>query len=172
MNLLPSSPMHAGVFHAGVVIYGNELAYGGHEYEASGVFATKPRDPPLMPNGKPLQFRESIYIGESDLTEDEVSALIQRMGAEYRGRAYHLLEKNCNHFADDLAMMLVGQRIPGWINRLAHLAVTLHCLLPKTWVPPLSKQKSRTDPEQQSLIAAMAPRSDIYRAPNEKGILR
>lgn len=94
------------------------------------------------------------------------------MGAEYRARAYHLLEKNCNHFADDFAMMLVGRRIPSWINRLANLAIALHCLLPKTWVPPLTKQKQRLDSDKESLIGSMAPRSDLYMAPNERVIQR
>ena len=151
-------------------MYGHEFAFGGHEFDSSGVFATKPLDPPLMPNGGKLLHRETIYLGESDLTEQEVAALVQRMGQEYRGRAYHLLEKNCNHFADDFAMLVAGRRIPGWINRLAHLAISLHCLLPKNWVPPLTKSRSRSDPEHQSLIGSMAPRSDAYRAPNEKGI--
>ena len=187
-------PSHAGVFHAGVVVYGHEFAFGGHEFDASGVFCTQPQDPPSMPNGGKLQHRECIYLGESDLTEQEVAALVQRMGQEYRGRAYHLLEKNCenktprqlepkpnhpsftctgNHFAEDFAMLVSGKRIPGWINRLAHLAITLHCLLPKSWVPPLTKSRSRAnDQEHQSLIGSMAPRSDQYRAPNEKGIQR
>lgn len=34
-------------------------------------------------------------------------------------------------------MSLVGRPAPLWVNRLAGLAVALHCLLPATWVPPL-----------------------------------
>lgn len=35
-----------GVFHAGVEVYGVEYAFGGHDADASGVFATEPRDAP------------------------------------------------------------------------------------------------------------------------------
>ena len=44
---------------------------------------------------------------------------------------------NCNHFSSDLTERLTGQAAPTWINRLASIAVSLHCLLPTGWVPPL-----------------------------------
>ena len=44
---------------------------------------------------------------------------------------------NCNHFSSELCSRLTGQPAPLWINRLASLAVSLHCLLPTGWVPPL-----------------------------------
>lgn len=44
---------------------------------------------------------------------------------------------NCNHFSSDLCAKLTGQPAPTWINRLASIAVSLHCLLPTGWVPPL-----------------------------------
>jgi hypothetical protein len=104
----------------------------GHDHDCSGVFATKPRDAPGQ-----VVFRETIYMGDTDLTQDEVHALVQSMGAEYKGNKYHLLQRNCNHFATDLCRHLVGKPAPFWINRLAGLAVALHCLLPASFVPPL-----------------------------------
>ena len=44
---------------------------------------------------------------------------------------------NCNHFSSDLTERLTGLAAPTWINRLASIAVSLHCLLPTGWVPPL-----------------------------------
>ena len=44
---------------------------------------------------------------------------------------------NCNHFSSDLCARLTGEPAPAWINRLAAIAVSLHCLLPTGWVPPL-----------------------------------
>lgn len=129
-----------------------------------------------------------------------------------QGIKYHLLQKNCNHFASELVYQLVGKPAPAWvsetlmagavdspmqqlsmsyncwagtnaactclrsccsaradvaheahvnfafwhncvliqcgewclmsclmqINRLAGIAIALHCLLPGTWVPPLN----------------------------------
>jgi hypothetical protein len=59
------------------------------------------------------------------------------MGREYRGIAYHLLQRNCNSFSSDLCQRLTGRPAPLWVNRAANLAVSLHCLLPAGWVPPL-----------------------------------
>ncbi|KAI8473772.1 MAG: PPPDE putative peptidase domain-containing protein [Monoraphidium minutum] len=135
-----------GVYHTGVEVYDTEFAFGGHDFAVSGIFATKPREPPGA-----VVFRESICVGETDLTPQQVQALVHHMGQQYKGNAYHLLQTNCNHFASDLCMQLVGRPMPPWINRLAGLAVMLHCLLPPTWVPPL--QTPSMCPEEAPKVA-------------------
>lgn len=122
-----------GIFHSGLEAYGVEYAYGGHEYDVSGVFATNPRDAP-----GPVIFRESIQVGTTQMSPQRVQQVVQEMGETYKGNAYHLLQRNCNHFSNDLCQKLTGQQAPLWINRLAGMAVMLHCLIPTTWVPPLS----------------------------------
>lgn len=155
-----------GVFHTGVEIFGVEYAYGGHDYEASGVFVTEPKKPP-----GPVEFRESVIMGETDLLPQEVRQLVVKMGKGYKGNRYHLLQMNCNHFASDLCKNLTGKRAPSWVNRLAGLAVLCHCLLPATWVPPLTTPaQSPADgeimghprPDEHSTLLN-APRSDEYR---------
>lgn len=121
-----------GIFHAGVEVHGIEWAYGGHDNEYTGIFATKPKDAPGQ-----VVYRQSVTIGQTDLTRAEVEQLIFRMGDEYRGSRYHLLQRNCNHFASDLCKQLVGREAPSWVNRLASIAVYLHCILPAAWVPAL-----------------------------------
>jgi hypothetical protein len=56
----------------------------------SGVFATNPREAPGA-----VTFRESIYMGETDLTPAQVQSLVQQMGQQYKGNSYHLLQTNC-----------------------------------------------------------------------------
>lgn len=60
----------------------------------SGVFATNPREAPGA-----VIFRESISMGDTNLSPQQVQALVQSMGQQYRGNRYHLLQRNCNHFA-------------------------------------------------------------------------
>eukprot|EP00884_Botryococcus_braunii_P009713 jgi/Botrbrau1/18743/Bobra.0386s0066.1 len=122
-----------GIFHSGVEVHGVEYAYGGHEYDVSGIFATPPGKAP-----GDVVYREHIVLGQTDFTAHEVQEIILDMGRKYRGNSYHLLQQNCNHFSDELCLRLTGQHAPFWINRLAGLAVMLHCLLPSAWVPPLS----------------------------------
>lgn len=55
----------------------------------------RPLIPPLCPAAfLPVTFRESIPLGETDLTQAEIHALIQHMGNEYKGNKYHLLQRN------------------------------------------------------------------------------
>lgn len=121
-----------GIYHSGVEIYGVEYAFGGHEYDAPGVFATRPRSAPGT-----VAWREAVLVGRTSLSPTQVYELVQAMGQEYKGNRYHLLQMNCNSFSADLCRRLTGQEAPTWVNRLANLAVSLHCLLPQGWVPPL-----------------------------------
>jgi len=101
-----------GVFHAGVEVYGVEYAYGGHDADVSGIFATEPRDAP----GQAV-YRESVDMGCTDLTPEEVHQLVLALGRDwYKGNRYHLLQRNCNHFASDLCKHLVGAPAPSWVS--------------------------------------------------------
>ena len=40
--------------------------------------------------------------------------------------------KNCNHFSDELAIRLLGARIPGWVNRLSYVGQKLSCIIPES----------------------------------------
>jgi hypothetical protein len=149
-----------GIFHTGVEVYGIEYAYGGHDYDVSGIFATNPRQAPgageagtstqgrefnIMPSdgfdfsqikaksvaalpcfppcqgdqrlpAPAVKFRESICVGETNLSQMELQQLIQKFGEQYKGNRYHLLQKNCNHFASDLCFQLVGKTAPSWVS--------------------------------------------------------
>ncbi|GLC36061.1 hypothetical protein PLESTB_000533500 [Pleodorina starrii] len=157
-----------GIFHSGVEVHGVEYAYGGHDYDYSGIFATNPRDAPGQ-----VIFRESIPMGETDMSQQDIHRLVQRMGNDYKGNSYHLLQRNCNHFASDFCQQLVGKEAPSWINRLAGIAVMFHCLFPPSWVPPLQTPSavptlgnaaggSSGRDEGKLLLAPGGQRSDVY----------
>ena len=80
-----------------------------------------------------------MRLGRTNLTPQEVTAEVTRFDDEYRGNRYHLLQRNCNHFSSDLAKHLTNTPSPGWVNRLAWVAIQLSCLLPDSIVPPLEK---------------------------------
>ncbi|GAB4820977.1 hypothetical protein N2152v2_008023 [Parachlorella kessleri] len=145
-----------GIFHSGVEVYGVEYAFGGHEYDAPGVFATSPKQAPGT-----VTFRESVPIGETSLSPQEVHAVVQQMGRTYRGNQYHLLQMNCNTFSSDLCERLTGREAPAWVNRLAHMAVALQCLLPAGWLPPLRPPTARpaSDDLQEAVMEGDEQRS-------------
>lgn len=43
--------------------------------------------------------RQSIHIGYTDFTEEDVRRLVSELGKEFRGDRYHLMNNNCNHFS-------------------------------------------------------------------------
>jgi hypothetical protein len=152
-----------GVYHSGVEVYGCEYAYGGHEYDCSGIFcSTNPGLPPsclgaardgnnhtttTSSNQAIMKHRERILVGYTTYGKREVEGILRELGRdEFRGNTYHVLQLNCNRFVEVFCGRLVGDGgVPGWINRLAGVAVSLHCLLPQGWgIPPLLEERGRT----------------------------
>ena len=49
--------------------------------------------------------RESIEIGRTDFTKEEIEQIIVLLGREFRGIDYHLMNKNCNNFSSKLCQV-------------------------------------------------------------------
>jgi hypothetical protein len=113
-----------GVWHTGVQLFNSiEVTFGGHPGSTSGVFSVPPRSIPL-----PL--RQSLRVGVLTKPVAEIRAILEQIALDYPGNSYHILNRNCNHFSDDLCRRLVGRGIPSYINRLAGLASLVKCWLP------------------------------------------
>lgn len=96
-------------------VHGIEFAFGAHEYPSTGIFEGEPK----QCDG--FKFRKSILIGKTDLNVAEVRSLTEELGKDYRGNAYNLITKNCNHFCNHVCIKLTGNSIPSWVNRLARI---------------------------------------------------
>ncbi|KAG5098611.1 hypothetical protein JHK82_048465 [Glycine max] len=122
-----------GVYHSGVQVHGVEYGFGAHERDTTGIFEVEPRHCPGF------TFRKSIFIGSTDMGPKDVRAFMERLAEEYSGNTYHLIQKNCNHFCEDVCVRLTGKSIPRWVNRLARLGFLCNCVLP----PSLNETKVR-----------------------------
>ncbi|CAH8834762.1 unnamed protein product [Trichobilharzia szidati] len=131
------SSLGIGVYHTGVVVHGTEYSYGGHPLTNSGIFAMLPKDSAYL--GENYSYKLTLTIGYTDFTASDVNLLLESMTPDFSGDQYHLLHKNCNHFADAFVQILCGRSLPKWINRLATIAAKLPFIersLPVEWLTP------------------------------------
>ena len=98
-----------------MVVHGVEYAFGSHEHPTTGIFEGEPK----ICDG--FTFRKSILIGWTELSTTEVRRAMEEFAEEYKGNAYNLVTKNCNHFCKDACIRLTGKSIPSWVNRLARI---------------------------------------------------
>lgn len=137
-----------GLYHSGVCVYGIEHCYGGHPEEHTGVFQVRPKKAP------DARFRQTIFIGRTELTAQQVSQLVEAMAQVWKGNTYNLLTRNCNHFASDLCEKLTGNPAPEWINRLAWVGEKAKFLLPKGFDTPTAApvREERVNNEADDLL--------------------
>ncbi|KAL7099622.1 hypothetical protein ACP275_09G096200 [Erythranthe tilingii] len=113
-----------GVYHSGIQVHGVEYAFGAHDYPTTGIFEGEPKQ------CEGFTFRKSILIGWTDLSCGDVRKVMEGLAHKYRGDAYNLITKNCNHFCHDASVKLTGFPIPSWVNRLARIGLLCHCIIP------------------------------------------
>eukprot|EP01065_Artemidia_motanka_P029671 TRINITY_DN35760_c0_g1_i1.p1 TRINITY_DN35760_c0_g1~~TRINITY_DN35760_c0_g1_i1.p1 ORF type:complete len:456 (+),score=137.50 TRINITY_DN35760_c0_g1_i1:62-1429(+) len=116
-----------GLHHTGIEVHGKEWSYGGtlpgmDQGDETGVFSIAPRTG--MP---PSHFKESLVLGTTRKSADEVDYIVGTLIArgEWRASDYHILQRNCNTFCSHLAEELGGWTLPGWVNRAAKLSAAV-----------------------------------------------
>lgn len=98
-----------------MAVHGVEYAFGAHEYPTTGIFEAEPKQ------CEGFTFRKSILIGWTEMTAGLVRRVMEELSEKYKGNAYNLITKNCNHFCNDACIKLTGNPIPSWVNRLARI---------------------------------------------------
>lgn len=73
-----------------------------------------------MELGDQFKFRQSIQIGATDFTDQEVRRIIEELGNQFRGDKYHLMNNNCNHFSQAVTQvsLILFQKVQ--ISKLIH----------------------------------------------------
>eukprot|EP00756_Hemistasia_phaeocysticola_P054740 Hpha_TRINITY_DN3064_c0_g1::TRINITY_DN3064_c0_g1_i1::g.138713::m.138713 len=126
-----------GIFHTGVQVYGHELGFGRAASECCGVYCIAPR------SYTQHTFRESVYVGTTTLSEGDVVALRARFERTW-GKAYHLINRNCNSFAEAFVHHLLrdADRVPfpSGVNRLCRAG---QWLLPEVMVEEINEVDNR-----------------------------
>jgi hypothetical protein len=101
-----------GAYHTGIVIYGHEFSFGGsrnmkRDAGRSGIWATR-----NLYQTAPV-IKKRMTIGVTYVTIKELQGTLREWGkSEWRVDDYHLLSKNCNHFADALLQWLSSKSVP------------------------------------------------------------
>jgi desumoylating isopeptidase 1 len=90
-----------GIWHTGIVVFGNEYFYGG------GVCKMPPGQTPF---GTPL---EKIMLGKTSKSQSEFEVFLMKVGqSKFRADTYNLITNNCNNLTEDCSQFLLSKGIP------------------------------------------------------------
>lgn len=103
-----------GAFHSAVEVYGYEWSFGLAVNQWSTGISWH-----LPGQNADHSFRETLAMGTTPYSSQEVLKLIQSMMGEWRGCTYDLFTRNCHTFSDELCCKLTGVPLPSWVNALA-----------------------------------------------------
>ncbi|KAJ8899323.1 hypothetical protein K2173_018297 [Erythroxylum novogranatense] len=95
-----------GIWHTGIVVYGNEYYFGGGIQQAPAG---------TTPYGSPIKL---VDLGVTHVPKDVFEMYLQEISPRYTAETYSLLTHNCNNFSNEVAQFLVGASIPDYIIQL------------------------------------------------------
>lgn len=105
------SAIGMGAFHCGVEVSGDEWFFASGDSSESGVLYMPPKSHQVH------VFKESIDMGKTPLTEDEVKKIIAAAMEAWPSDSYHIVNRNCIHFCEHLCQKLrVPAPFPSWVR--------------------------------------------------------
>jgi len=112
LNSLTRRAGLGGAYHVGVEVYWLEWSFGWSD-EGSGVY--------MVHVGKSTlgTFTERIPLGRTQCSPKHVIQILAELRDKWPGNTYHLLYRNCAHFAVDLVHCLRVKEAPDWVGSLA-----------------------------------------------------
>eukprot|EP00747_Dinoflagellata_sp_TGD_P167223 gnl/TRDRNA2_/TRDRNA2_191244_c0_seq1.p1 gnl/TRDRNA2_/TRDRNA2_191244_c0~~gnl/TRDRNA2_/TRDRNA2_191244_c0_seq1.p1 ORF type:complete len:348 (-),score=66.97 gnl/TRDRNA2_/TRDRNA2_191244_c0_seq1:87-1130(-) len=105
-----------GAFHCGIEVLGDEWSFQGFhdawdDPTLSGVVRNEPRQ------HSAYIYRESVCLGECPFCEDEIDNLIDDAMDAWTASSYHIVNRNCVTFAEELVNSLkTPEPFPVWIR--------------------------------------------------------
>lgn len=107
--MLIGRPME-GIWHTGIVVFGNEYYFDG------GVGIVVDPHPGATRFGQPYR---SEQLGKTQKTAEEFGQWIGKQHSTTFGpNDYNLLERNCNHFSQAACQFLLGTDIPSEVREM------------------------------------------------------
>ncbi|KAG7391693.1 hypothetical protein PHYPSEUDO_003767 [Phytophthora pseudosyringae] len=104
-----------GVWHTGVLVFGQEYFFGGGGIQAMA--------PELVVQRYGMQPERTIPLGETSLSQQQLEQFLHENSVRFTGATYDLLSHNCNNFSDEVSRFLVGSGIPQYIVDLPNEAL-------------------------------------------------
>ena len=120
-----------GLYHTSVGIYDLEVSYGGHDEDTSGIVVVD------KGNNAGLELKESLAVGITYYSADEIDEIIDNFGEFWHGRDYDPFSKNCNTFTEHMIKSICEKEqfyVPSYVNRFTKLGSVL-----RMWFKPLQE---------------------------------
>lgn len=122
LNSLLTSVGSPGMFHAGVEILDTEYCFMTMKNPEgkTGVWSHDPKRNPFH------LYRESVSLGNVQLTRLELEELLGRLEAEWPAPGYHSVSNNCVDFAEHMVLRLCCPvEFPTWVHGIAKVPLIL-----------------------------------------------
>lgn len=162
-----------GFFHCGVEVYDREWCFqyftnGWDEQSWTGVQGCAPK------RAAGFRYRESIPMGSTTLSEEEVAAVIGSLGQEWRACEYHITRRNCLSFAATFLECLQPDReeLPLWLKNVCDVSngsAVLSALVDSYWSAVKKVHNAHTK-GQQWMESRLRRRQRRKQADNEEAV--